>query len=91
MLIEKRDVLSDCKQLFGDKEKNPVVTGIGILTDSDNTNTHAIGELWLYSDPWFKRGTAKTLSMFISNTMPDKQGEALPANAGRASVTSAIP
>jgi hypothetical protein len=43
-LTEKRDVLSDYKQLFGEKEKNPVATGIGILTDSDNTITHAIGD-----------------------------------------------
>jgi hypothetical protein len=43
-LTEKRDVLSDYKQLFGEKEKNPVATGIGILTDSDNTKTHAIGD-----------------------------------------------
>jgi len=43
-LTEKRDVLSDYRQFFGEKEKNPVATGIGILTDSDNTNTHAIGD-----------------------------------------------
>jgi hypothetical protein len=43
-LTERRDVLSDYRQLFGEKENNPVATGIGILTDSDNTNTHAIGD-----------------------------------------------
>jgi hypothetical protein len=43
-VTEKRDVFSDYKQLFGEKEKNPVATGIIILTDSDNTNTHAIGD-----------------------------------------------
>ncbi len=43
-VTEKRDVFSDYKQLFGEKEKNPVTTGIVILTDSDNTGTHAIGD-----------------------------------------------
>lgn len=41
-VTEKRDVLSDYKHLFGDKE--PVATGIVVLTDSDNTGTHAIGD-----------------------------------------------
>ena len=41
---ERRDVLFDYQQLFGEGEKNPVATGIGILTDSDNTNSHAIGD-----------------------------------------------
>ena len=41
---ERRDVLLDYRQLFGEGEKNPVATGIGILTDSDNTNSHAIGD-----------------------------------------------
>jgi hypothetical protein len=43
-VTEKRDVFSDYKQLFGEKEKDPVATGIVILTDSDNTATHAIGD-----------------------------------------------
>ena len=43
-VTEKRDVLADFRQLFGEKEKNPVATGIVILTDSDNTNTHALGD-----------------------------------------------
>jgi hypothetical protein len=43
-ILESRNVFSDFKLLFGEKEKNPVVTGIVILTDSDNTNTHAIGD-----------------------------------------------
>lgn len=43
-ITEKRDVFSDHKQLFGEKEKDPVATGIVILTDSDNTVTHAIGD-----------------------------------------------
>jgi hypothetical protein len=41
---ERRNVLSDYHQLFGEGEKNPVATGIGVLTDSDNTNSHAIGD-----------------------------------------------
>jgi hypothetical protein len=44
---ESRDVLSDFQQLYGEGEKNPMATGIAILTDSDNTNSHAIGD---YSD-----------------------------------------
>jgi hypothetical protein len=43
-ITEKRDVFSDYKQLFGEKEKDPVATGIVILTDADNTGTHAIGD-----------------------------------------------
>lgn len=43
-VTEKRDVLSDYRQLFGENEKNPITTGIVILTDSDNTGTHAIGD-----------------------------------------------
>jgi hypothetical protein len=43
-VIEKRDVFSDYRQLFGEKEKDPNATGIIILTDSDNTGTHAIGD-----------------------------------------------
>ncbi len=41
---ERRNVLSDFRQLFGEGEKNPVATGIGILTDSDNTNSQASGD-----------------------------------------------
>jgi hypothetical protein len=43
-VTEKRDVLSDYRQLFGEKGKDPVTTGIVVLTDSDNTATHAIGD-----------------------------------------------
>ena len=43
-VAERRDVYSDFRQLFGEKEKDPIVTGIVILTDSDNTGTHAIGD-----------------------------------------------
>jgi hypothetical protein len=41
---ERRDVLSDFHLLFGYEEKNPVAKGIAILTDSDNTNSHAVGD-----------------------------------------------
>jgi hypothetical protein len=41
---ERREVLLDYQQLFGEGEKNPVATGIAILTDSDNTNSCAIGD-----------------------------------------------
>ena len=41
---ERRDVLFDFQQLFGEGEKNPIASGIAILTDSDNTNSHAIGD-----------------------------------------------
>jgi len=41
---ERHDILFDFHQLFGEVEKNPVAAGIAILTDSDNTNSHAIGD-----------------------------------------------
>lgn len=41
---EKRDVLLDYQHLFGEGENNPVATGIAVLTDSDDTNSHAIGD-----------------------------------------------
>ncbi|MCX5809572.1 MAG: DUF3047 domain-containing protein [Proteobacteria bacterium] len=43
-VTEKRNVFTDYLQLFGDEEKNPVASGIAILTDADNTNSHAIGD-----------------------------------------------
>ncbi len=41
---EKRDVWQDYKQLYGEEEINPIATGMAVLTDSDNTNSHAIGD-----------------------------------------------
>jgi hypothetical protein len=41
---EKRDVFLDYQQLFGEGDKNPIATGLAILTDSDHTNSHAIGD-----------------------------------------------
>jgi len=40
---EQRDVLVDYNRLFPNGERNPVVRGIGILTDSDSTRSRAIG------------------------------------------------
>jgi hypothetical protein len=50
---EKHDVLADYRRLFGNQEP-PEVTGIAILTDGDNTNSHAIGdygEISILRDP----------------------------------------
>lgn len=43
-VAEERNVLSDYERLFGRKEKHPAALGIAILTDSDNTNSRAIGD-----------------------------------------------
>lgn len=43
-VTEMRDVLADYQQLFGDGDGTPVAEGIAILTDADNTNSHAIGD-----------------------------------------------
>ena len=43
-VTESRDVLADYVQFYGGKEKNPVALGIGLLTDSDNTRSQAIGD-----------------------------------------------
>ena len=43
-VTETRDVLADYRKLFGDGEKNPASRGIGVLTDSDNTNSRAVGD-----------------------------------------------
>jgi hypothetical protein len=45
-ITEKRNVLDDYRRLFGDGDSKatPVARGIGLLTDSDNTHTHAIGD-----------------------------------------------
>ena len=42
-VTERRDVLSDYRRLFDDRA-TPVATGIGVLTDSDNTHSRAIGD-----------------------------------------------
>ena len=43
-VTEVRDVLADYRRFFGDGDRNPVAEGIAILTDSDNTNSQAIGD-----------------------------------------------
>lgn len=43
-VTEERNVLSDYERFFGKGEKHPVAQGIAILTDSDNTNSRAIGD-----------------------------------------------
>jgi hypothetical protein len=42
-VMEKRDVLADYRELFGNQEA-PEATGIAVLTDGDNTNSHAVGD-----------------------------------------------
>jgi hypothetical protein len=42
-VTEKRDVLSDYRKVLG-QEENPVARGIAVLTDADNTGSHAIGD-----------------------------------------------
>jgi Protein of unknown function (DUF3047) len=41
---EKRNVLSDYHELYGEAEKAPLATGIAVLTDSDDTRSHAVGD-----------------------------------------------
>lgn len=43
-VTERRDVLSDYRRLYGEAEKNPVASGIALLTDSDDTHSHAVGD-----------------------------------------------
>jgi len=43
-VAEERNVLSDYERFFGKGEKRPVAQGIAILTDSDNTNSNAVGD-----------------------------------------------
>ena len=43
-VTEERNELSDYESLFGKGEKHPVAQGMAILTDSDNTNSRAVGD-----------------------------------------------
>jgi hypothetical protein len=43
-VAEERNVLSDYERVFGKEAKRPVAQGIAILTDSDNTNSRAVGD-----------------------------------------------
>jgi Protein of unknown function (DUF3047) len=41
---ERRNVLSDYRELYGEAEKAPVASGIAVLTDSDDTHSHSVGD-----------------------------------------------
>ena len=41
---ENRNGLADYRELYGEPEKGPVASGIAVLTDSDDTHSHAIGD-----------------------------------------------
>ena len=43
-VTEERDVLSDYRRLFGSEDEAPHARGIALLTDSDNTHSHAVGD-----------------------------------------------
>lgn len=43
-VTEERNVLSDYERFFEKRGKHPVAQGISILTDSDNTNSRAVGD-----------------------------------------------
>jgi hypothetical protein len=43
-VTESRDVLADYIQIYGEGDKNPVALGIGLLTDSDDTRSRAVGD-----------------------------------------------
>jgi hypothetical protein len=48
-ITQERNVLSDYARFFGKGEKQPVAQGIAILTDSDNTNSRAVGDYAQFS------------------------------------------
>jgi len=43
-LEEERNILDDYRRLFGEPDATPTARGIGVLTDSDNTDTEAVGD-----------------------------------------------
>ena len=43
-LAEERNVLADYRRLWGESQANPTARGILLLTDSDSTRTHAVGD-----------------------------------------------
>jgi len=53
-VTEERNVISDYEHLFGKGGKHPVAQGIAILTDSDNTNSRAVGDYAYFSIHPFK-------------------------------------
>ena len=62
-MAEKRDVPTDYRRLFGDEAKSPAASGIGVLTDSDNTHSHAVGDY-----------AGITLSVPRAERIPDRDG-----------------
>ena len=56
-VTEERNLLEDYRSFFGETDKNPVSKGIGILTDADNTHSHAVGD---YSAIEILRGPRRT-------------------------------
>ncbi|MGC9315894.1 MAG: DUF3047 domain-containing protein [bacterium] len=43
-VVEERNVLEDYRMAFSKPSESPNARGIGVLTDSDNTKTHAVGD-----------------------------------------------
>jgi hypothetical protein len=43
-VTERRNVLSDYRQFYGEVDKAPIASGIAVLTDSDDTHSMAIGD-----------------------------------------------
>lgn len=43
-ITESRDVLADYVRFYGEEDRKPVALGIGLLTDSDDTNSRAVGD-----------------------------------------------
>jgi hypothetical protein len=43
-VTEERNLLEDYQRFFGEAEKNPISKGIAILTDADDTHSHAVGD-----------------------------------------------
>ncbi len=41
---EERNVLKDYRTAFDEPDETPDARGVGVLTDSDNTETHAVGD-----------------------------------------------
>src|SRR5699024_4750544 len=63
-IVETQNILEDCKKTFG--EDPPAITGIAIMTDSDNTGGSATafyGDIILKrKSPWHNRNKPNLLS-----------------------------
>lgn len=57
-LSEERNILEDYRRLFGEPNAVPKARGIAILTDSDNTETEAVGD---YDDIEIMKASERTL------------------------------